>query len=62
MMYRNHEGYHDPTAGIALARASRQERHGYGKVLKFGRLTFRLGDLASFREWMKLYGVRGCGQ
>lgn len=62
MRYRNHEGYQDPTAGIALARASRQGQHRHGKPPKSGRLTFRLGDLASFREWVKFYSVRGCGQ
>ena len=27
-MYRNHEGYSDPTAGIAIARVSREEKKG----------------------------------
>lgn len=62
MRYRNHEGYQDPTAGIALARASRQVRYRHGKPLKSGRLTFRLGDLTSFREWVELYSVRGYGR
>lgn len=43
---RNHEGYHDPTAGKAIRRASRR----YNGVVKRDRFTYRLEEVMSF--WM----------
>lgn len=46
---RNHEGYHDPTAGSAIRRASRRRK----KVLEWSGLTYQLGELESFKEAVK---------
>ena len=46
---RNHEGYHDPTAGKAIRRASRRHK-GEPEWLC---LTYQLGELESFREAVK---------
>lgn len=43
---RNHEGYHDPTAGRAIRRVSRR----YKIQPKQGGLVYCLGDLPAFRK------------
>lgn len=43
---RNHEGYHDPTAGAAIRRAS-GERDG---VTIRDSIMYRLGELESFKK------------
>lgn len=43
---RNHEGYHDPTAGAALRRVRKQKR----VEMNWLGLTYTLGELKSFRE------------
>ena len=41
---KNHEGYHDPTAGKAIQRFHRAKRRGRGTA--FHRpLTYKVGDL-----------------
>lgn len=51
MQYKNHEGYADPTAGAALMRAMLQEKRERRKHSPVpGRLTFRLGELESFKR------------
>lgn len=41
---KNHEGYHDPTAGKAIRRAHRRKRTS----AKLRPLTYRLGELPGF--------------
>ena len=44
---KNHEGYHDPTAGKAIRTAHRAKRRGRGTA--FHRtLTYRIGELPGF--------------
>ena len=43
---KNHEGYHDPTAGKAIRRAHRAKRRCKGS--KTRPLTFRIGELPGF--------------
>ena len=51
-LMKNHEGYHDPTAGKAIRRAHRAKRRGRGSV--FHRpLTYRIGDLPGFPVILK---------
>lgn len=38
--YKNHEGYHDPTAGEAIRRTEQQHR----KKKRSSRLTYRIGE------------------
>ena len=40
---KNHEGYHDPTAGKAIRRVHRAKRRGGGSETR--PLTFKVGDL-----------------
>ncbi|WP_455055469.1 hypothetical protein [Merdimonas faecis] len=44
---KNHEGYHDPTAGKAIRRAhfARKRRRTSAKL---SRLTYRIGELPGF--------------
>lgn len=44
---KNHEGYHDPTAGKAIKRAhsARKRRRTSAKLR---RLTYRIGELPGF--------------
>ena len=42
-LMKNHEGYHDPTAGKAIRRAHRAKRRGKGS--KTRPLTYRIGEL-----------------
>ena len=44
---RNHEGYHDPTAGKAIRRASRNRR-GVANRDIFKILTYKLGEVPGF--------------
>ena len=37
MEMRNHEGYHDPTAGKAIRRADRVRQRGRGDFRQYGR-------------------------
>lgn len=43
---RNHEGYHDPTAGAAIRRASREHK----RAIVRDTLMYRLGELESFKK------------
>lgn len=43
---RNHEGYCDPTAGLAIRHVMSYEK----KRKRQGRLTYLLGELYSFRR------------
>ena len=42
-LMKNHEGYHDPTAGKAIRRAHRAKRRGKGS--KTRPLTYLIGEL-----------------
>lgn len=44
LQMKNHEGYHDPTAGKAIRRAHRRKRT---RTKKSG-LTYRIGELPGF--------------
>lgn len=47
MEMKNHEGYHDPTAGKAIRRADRVRQRGRGA--SFHRpLMYKVGDLPGF--------------
>ena len=52
-MYYNHEGYKDPTAGIAINKAVKKakKRRKAGKGIKHEvkPLTFEIGEIASYR-------------
>lgn len=50
---RNHEGYHDPTAGRAIQRASRRRRG----VVKRDALTYQIGEEPTF--WMTVEMLSG---
>lgn len=50
-MMKNHEGYHDPTAGEAIRRAHRAKRRGRGS--KTRPLTYKVGDLPGFPVILK---------
>ena len=50
-MMKNHEGYHDPTAGKAIRRAHRAKRRGKGS--KTRPLTCKVGDLPGFPVILK---------
>lgn len=43
-MMKNHEGYHDPTAGKAIRRTHRRRKTS----AKVRRLTYRIGELPGF--------------
>ena len=43
-LMKNHEGYHDPTAGKAIRRAHRRRKTS----AKVRRLTYRIGELPGF--------------
>lgn len=49
---KNHEGYHDPTAGKAIRRAHRAKRRGRSE--RNGHpLTYRIGELPGFLAILK---------
>ena len=50
-MMKNHEGYHDPTAGKAIRRAHRAKRRRRGS--KTRPLTYLIGDLPGFPVILK---------
>ncbi len=50
-MMRNHEGYHDPTAGKAIRRAHRAKHRGKGS--KTRPLTYLIGELQGFPVILK---------
>lgn len=50
-LMKNHEGYHDPTAGKAIRRAYRAKCRGRGS--KTRPLTFRIGELPGFPVILK---------
>ena len=50
-MMRNHEGYHDPTAGKAIRRVHRAKRRSRGS--KTRPLTYKVGDLPGFPVILK---------
>ena len=45
---KNHEGYHDPTAGRAIRNAVRKDRRG--RAERSRPLTYRLEEIRVFRE------------
>ena len=51
-MMKNHEGYHDPTAGKAIGRSdsSKFRRRASAKVR---RLTYRIGEVPGFPVILK---------
>ena len=49
---KNHEGYHDPTAGRAIRNAIRKDRRG--RVERSRPLTYRLEEIRVFRESVDL--------
>ncbi len=51
-LMKNHEGYHDPTAGKAIRRAHRAKRRGRGSALHRP-LTYRIGELPGFPVILK---------
>lgn len=42
---RNHEGYHDPTAALAIKRAGRTKG-----AMKYRHLSYRVGEVVDFSE------------
>lgn len=48
---KNHEGYHDPTAGKAIRRAHRAKRRG--RVSKTRPLTYLIGEVPGFMVILK---------
>lgn len=44
LQMKNHEGYHDPTAGKAIRRAHQSKRRARGSGMRHP-LTYRLGEL-----------------
>ena len=46
---KNHEGYHDPTAGRAIRNAARKDQRG--RTEKSHRLTYRLEEIREFRTY-----------
>lgn len=53
MKYKNSEGYPDPTAGIAIRRASKIKGKRWQRSERF---TFMIGELSSFGEWLRRWG------
>lgn len=51
-MMKNHEGYHDPTAGKAIRRAHGAKRRGRSERNRHP-LTYRIGDLPGFPMILK---------
>ena len=49
---KNHEGYHDPTAGKAIRRAHRAKHRGRGERNRH-HFTYRLGELPGFPVILK---------
>lgn len=49
MRYLNSEGYHDPTAGIAIDKVAKEENKARAEPF------YRLGDLYEFKLWIKLW-------
>lgn len=47
LQMKNHEGYHDPTAGKAIRRAHQAKRWARGSSFQRP-LTYRLGELPGF--------------
>lgn len=50
MKYKNSEGYPDSTAGIAVKRASKKKKKRQQRI---ARLTFVVGELYCFEEWVR---------
>ena len=46
LQIKNHEGYHDPTAGKAIRRAHQSKRRGRGSEKR--PLTYLIGELPGF--------------
>ena len=51
-MMKNHEGYHDPTAGKAIRRAHRAKRRGRGERDRQP-LTYLIGEVPGFLVILK---------
>ena len=51
-LMKNHEGYHDPTAGKAIRRAHRAKRRERGASFR-GPLMYRIGELPGFPVILK---------
>ena len=50
---KNHEGYHDPTAGKAIRRADRFKQKKLRQRKKIENLTYRLGEVPGLKELLK---------
>lgn len=50
-MYKNHEGYNDPTTGEAIERASKKKKKKPGQSWK--RLTYKLAEVQGFKKFME---------
>ena len=51
-LMKNHEGYHDPTAGKAIRRAHRAKRRGRGERDRQP-LTYLIGEVPAFPVILK---------
>ncbi|HJD45327.1 MAG TPA: hypothetical protein H9909_00655 [Candidatus Mediterraneibacter norfolkensis] len=51
-MMKNHEGYHDPTAGKAIRRAHRAKRRGRGSSFH-SPFMYQIGELPGFLMILK---------
>lgn len=45
---KNHEGYYDPTAGLAIRRVVKRK-----KKYKIGSLTCKIGEVPGFKLFMR---------
>lgn len=50
---KNHEGYHDPTAGKAIRRADRFKQKKLRQRKKIENLTYCLGEVPGLKELLK---------
>ena len=61
MGYKNHEGYSDPTAGIAEKNIEKQEKK-HNRYLRYGKgypaRGYRIGELYCFRLCVKKMGYK----
>lgn len=48
---KNHEGYYDPTAGLAIRSIVKVKKKK--KKRKIGNLTYKIGDVPGFKLFMR---------